>query len=123
MRQQNINCYLYGFFSGIYLFLILELKRLFSTVSLITQLIKWVNNISEDQNNSLGNIAVQTNQYINQIISNSYITITPIKQFNFRPSLSIDLINWQQYQYTRTTIGQSQRNNYYKSFTRYKNGA
>jgi len=82
--------------------------------------LKYADIINSDQYNPLRSLYIKDNQYLNRLLSSSYISVTPIKDLTIRSSFSADVSNEQQYTYVPTTTGQDQRNSNHGNAIQYK---
>lgn len=82
--------------------------------------LKWADINNQDQYNPLRSLYIRNNQYLNRLLTSSYINVTPIKDLNIRTSFSADLSNQQQYYYIPTTTGQDLRNSNHGNANQYK---
>ncbi|HWK05751.1 MAG TPA: TonB-dependent receptor [Puia sp.] len=82
--------------------------------------LKWADIQNQDQYNPLRSLYIKNNQYLNRLLSSSYISVTPIKDLIIRTSFSADISNEQQYTYVPTTTGQDLRNSNHGNAIQYK---
>lgn len=82
--------------------------------------LKWADIINQDQYNPLRSLYIQDNQYLNRLLSSTYIAISPIKDLTIRSSFSADISSEQQYTYVPTTTGQDLRNSNHGNAIQYK---
>lgn len=75
---------------------------------------------NSDQYNPLRSLYIQDNQYLNRLLSSSYISVSPIKDLTIRSSFSADISNEQQYTYVPRTTGQDLRNSNNGNAIQYK---
>ncbi len=82
--------------------------------------LKWADIINQDQYNPLRSLYIKDNQYLNRLLTSTYISVTPIKDLTIRTSFSGDISNQQQYTYVPTTTGQDLRNSNHGNAIQYK---
>ena len=82
--------------------------------------LKWADIQNQDQYNPLRSLYIKNNQYLNRLLTSTYIAVTPIKDLTIRTSFSGDISNQQQYTYIPTTTGQDLRNSNHGNAIQYK---
>ncbi|HLZ88931.1 MAG TPA: SusC/RagA family TonB-linked outer membrane protein, partial [Puia sp.] len=82
--------------------------------------LKWGDIFNQDQYNPLRSLYIQNNQYLNRLLTSTYISVSPIKDLAIRTSFSADVTNEQQYTYIPTTTGQDKRNSNQGNAVHYK---